>query len=134
MWFFQVVAINELAKQAGTKRVFPIVPTIPFSKYISKDDFLKFYSIKRGVTVLDEIRVDLPNDQWIYNLPEKSQIDSDFGSYELTTTFDGKQLKIIRKMTFYKGVYTKNLYESFKEFYQKIEKVENRKLVFNSKT
>ncbi len=126
--------VNGLAKQAGTKRVFPIVPTIPFSKYISKDDFLKFYSIKRGVTVLDEIRVDLPNDQWIYNLPEKSQIDSEFGSYELTTTFDGKQLKIIRKMTFYKGVYTKNLYESFKEFYQKIEKVENRKLVFNSKT
>lgn len=128
------IQVNGLAKQAGTKRVFPIVPTIPFSKYISKDDFLKFYSIKRGVTVTDEIRVDLPNDQWIYNLPESSKVTSEFGTYELSSTFDGKQLKITRKMVFLKGEYTKQRYEAFKEFYQKIEKLESRKLVFNSKT
>ncbi len=128
------IQVNGLAKPAGTKHVFPIVPAIPFYKYISKDDFMKFYSIKRGISVVDEILVDLPQDQWIYNLPETGQVDSDFGSYQLSTSFDGKQLKIVRKMTFYKGEYTKQLYDSFKEFYQKIEKLENRKLVFNSKT
>jgi Domain of Unknown Function with PDB structure (DUF3857) len=128
------IQVNGLAKPAGTKHVFPIVPAIPFNKYISKDDFMKFYSIKRGISVVDEILVDLPNDQWIYNLPETSHVDSDFGNYHLSTSFDGKQLKIVRKMTFYKGEYAKQLYDSFKEFYQKIEKIESRKLVFNSKT
>jgi hypothetical protein len=127
--------VNGLAKPAGNKLVFPIVPTIPFHMYLLKDDFLKFYSIKRGISVSDEVIVELPNNLWIYNLPEPTDINSDFGRYELYTSFDGKQLKVIRKITFFKGEYNKEKYESFRnDFFQKIEKAESRKLVFNSRT
>jgi hypothetical protein len=128
------IQVNGLAKVAGGKLVFPIVPTIPFSKYLLKDDFLKFYSIKRGLSVLDEVVVDIPDNRWIYNLPESTKISSEFGNYELRASFDGKQLKITRKMILFKGEYTKEKYDMFRSFYEKIEKAENKKLVFNSKT
>lgn len=126
--------INNLANLVGTKLILPMVPTTPFQKYIDKDDLMRFYSIKRGLTIVDEISIQLPQNYWIYKLPELSEINSDFGSYKLSYNFDGSQLKINRKLILLKGDYTKDSYEQFKVFYQKIEKIEGRKLILNSKT
>jgi hypothetical protein len=128
------LTINGLAKSVSDKLVLPIVPATPLQKYIDKDDLMKFYSIKRGITILDEIEVNLPQNYWIYNLPEPQHINSPYGSYKLSTEYDGSKLKITRTLILYKGDYTKSNYEEFKTFYQKLEKIEKNKLVLNSKT
>ena len=126
--------VKGLAKAAGDRLVMPIVPITPLQKYVDKDDLMKYYSIKRGVTVTDEIDVTLPQNFWIYNLPEKESITSPYGEYSLTTEFDGSKLKIKRSIILYKGDYTKSSYEAFRSFFLKMEKLEGRKLVLNSKT
>ena len=126
--------INGLARVVNGKFVFPIMPATPFHKYIEKDDLMKFYSVKRGLTVNDVIEVKLPLNYWIYDLPEPEALTSAYGSYKLATSFDGKTLTIKRTLVLYKGDYNKEDYEPFKRFFQSIEKLEKRKLVMNSKT
>jgi len=128
------VEVKGLAKMAGNKLVFPLVPATPFKRYVNGDDMMKYYEIKRGLTLQDEIEVEVPANFWIYSLPEKENIKSRFGSYSLETEFDGTKLKIKRTVVLYKGDYTEKNFEEFRAFYQQMDKLENRKLVFNSKT
>jgi hypothetical protein len=126
--------INGLAKQVNDKLVLSMVPAKPLNDYVDKDNLMKFYSIKRGITVMDEISVNLPQNYWIYNLPEPAYINSPYGSYRLATEVSGNKLIIKRTIQLYKGDYSKADYEAFKVFFQSLEKLEKRKLVLNSKT
>lgn len=128
------VEIKSLAKSVSGKLVLPLIPVRPFYKYIDFDDLQKFYSIKRGMTIADVIEVDLPDNFWIYNLPQSEKIDSPFGTYSLEVTVDDDKLKLKRTMVFYKGEFKKEGYDKFKSFFQAIEKTEKKKLVLNSKT
>ncbi len=126
--------VNALGKQAGTQMIFPNLPVTPLRNYISQDELKRFYSIKRGITLTDEIEVKLPADFWIAKLPENEKVVSRFGEYNVSNIFDGETLKVKRTIILYKGDYTKEEFDEFKAFYQKIEKIETRKLLFNSKT
>lgn len=95
---------------------------------------MRYYTIKRGMTVEDEIIVNVPRNLWIYSLPEKESVNSRFGSYSLETEFDDGVLKIKRSIVLYKGDYQQKEYEEFKAFLQQMERLESRKLVMNSKT
>lgn len=123
-----------LAKAAGTRLVLPGVPATPFKKFIDGDDLMRYASVRRGATVEDEIVVQMPQNYWIYSLPEKETIDSPFGTYSLSSEFDGDKLVIKRKLVLYKGDYTQKAFDDFKVFYQKLERIESRKLVLNAKT
>jgi hypothetical protein len=94
----------------------------------------KYCSIKRGMTLIDEIEVKMPDNFWISTLPQEERVTSRFGEYIVSNTFDGTKLKVKRIVIFYKGDYTKGDFDEFKTFYQNIEKIERRKLVLNSKT
>jgi len=126
--------IKGLAKVAGNRLVFPIMPGTPFKQFVQGDDLMKYYAVKRGLTIEDDIDVDLPQNYWIYSLPEKENIETRFGTYSLETTFDGSKLKIHRKIVLYKGDYVQKDFDDFKGFFQRVEKLETRKLVMNSKT
>jgi hypothetical protein len=126
--------INSLAKPAGNRLVFPGMPATPVKKFVDGDDMMKYASIRRGVTVEDNIEVTLPQNFWIYSLPEKESVKSPYGSYELSSEFDGSKLTIKRKLVLHKGDYTQKEWEKFKEFYQQLDRIESRKLVLNSKT
>lgn len=128
------IQVKGLAKLAGDKLILQAVPATPFKKFVDGDDMMKYYSIKRGISVNDEIEVELPKNYWIYSLPEKEEVNSRFGSYSVATTFDGERLKVRRSMVLYKGDYTKKEFEEFRAFFQKVDRLEARKLVLNSKT
>jgi hypothetical protein len=130
-----LIDIRGLAKIVGDKMVMPLMPVIPAKKYIDKDELLKYYSIRRGFSISDEIDVSLPDNFWIYNLPAPEKITSEFGTYEYRLETDGGRIKISRKFTIYKGDYTEgHRYDEFKKFFDSIEKFENKKIVLNSKT
>ncbi len=126
--------VKALGRLAGTRLVFPLMPALSLKKFVDGDDLMKYYSIKRGFTLEDEIVVDVPENFWIYSLPEKENIKSRFGSYALEVDFDGSKLRIKRKVVMYKGDYTQAAFDEFKTFFQQLERIESKKLVFNSKT
>jgi hypothetical protein len=128
------IEVNNLARPAGTKLIFPIIPTTPAAKYVERDDLMKFVSIRRGISIVDEMEITLPENFWISNLPAAEEINSPYGTYTLSTTFDGTTLKIKRSMTFFKGDYKKDKYDAFHVFFDKIVKLEGKKLILNSKT
>lgn len=112
----------------------PIVNVNPIEKHIDKDNVMKFYSIKRGFTLNDETLIKIPEKSWVYNKPEPIKLQTPYGSYESSIEMlDGKMV-IKRKVVIFKGEYTGENYAPFNEFFQKIERLENRKLVLNSKT
>lgn len=128
------IEAKGLAKLAGNRLVLPIMPTTPIKNFVDGDDLEKYYAIKRGMTIEDNIEVELPQNYWIYSLPEEGKVESRFGSYNLKTEFDGQKLKIHRKIILYKGDYVQKDFEEFRSFFQQMDKLESRKLVMNSKT
>jgi hypothetical protein len=128
------LVVNGLARQTGQRLIMGNVPIIPFDQFIRFDDLAAFCAIKRGMTVVDDVEIAMPEGFWIYNLPAPETITSSFGEYKLSTEFDGQILKIRRSFTLFKGDYTGDSYSRFKEFHQKVQKLESRKLVMNSKT
>lgn len=126
--------VNGLAKLVNERLVFPISPLKSINEYLDKDDLMKYYSIKRGVTVTDEVEVILPRNYWIFNLPDPIVVNSSFGNYRLSMEVAGNTLKIKRSFIIYRGDYNRDNYEPAKVFFQSLEKIEKRKLVLNSKT
>ncbi len=129
-----LIQVNGMGKRVGAKMVLPYTFTIPASKYVIKDEMMKYCAITRGIHVSDNVSVTLPKNYWAYQLPEPEVIDSKFGKYSLKMEFSGDKLIIKRDITLYKGDYKKAEYEGFQDFFGRIEKLENKKLVLNSKT
>ncbi len=128
------IRANNLIKRVGDRTVMPIVNVNPIEKHIEKDNVMKFYSIKRGFTLNDETLIKIPEQSWVYNKPEPIKLQTPFGSYESSIEMlDGKMV-IKRRVVIYKGEYTGESYAAFNDFFLKIERLENRKLVLNSKT
>lgn len=128
------LSVRGMARVAGEKLVLPNIPTIPLNDFFSFDDVSSYASIRRGMTVVDDIEIDLPEGVWIYNKPERDVVESKFGTYTVTTEIDGSKLRVRREFTLYKGEYTRGDFTEFREFHRKLERIENRKLVLNGKT
>lgn len=126
--------VNGHLKKVGDRMVLSAMFPNPLEKHIDKDEMMKYYSIKRGFTLEDEILINMPNTFWIYSKPEPVSIETKFGKYESLVEVNEGIIKLKRKVIIYKGEYTNESYNVFHEFYVKLEKLENRKLVLNSKT
>ncbi len=128
------IQIKGLAKSAGTRLVLPMIPTSHGKEFFDTDALMRYYSIKRGVTVEDDIIISVPKTMWVLSLPEKETITTRFGIYSQEAQYDNGILKVRRHLILYKGDYKEEEYEEFKKFHQQIERLESRKLVLNSKT
>jgi hypothetical protein len=126
--------VNGLVKKAGDRLILPLIFTNPLEKHIDKDELMKFYTIKRGFTLEDEIIIEMPKHFWISNKPEPVSINSKFGRYESQIELTDGSIKVKRKVVIFKGDYTNESFAEFHKFYQQLDRVENSKLVLNSKT
>ena len=106
----------------------------PVKSYLEADDYLKYASIPRGITVHDEVTLALKEGFHISKLPKDISMQSAYGTYDLTFTTDSEKLIIRRSIQFRKGRYTKNEYNSFKEFLDSIKKSDLQNIVLNLKT
>jgi transglutaminase-like putative cysteine protease len=91
-------------------------------------------SLKYGQTDLDTIRYHLPEGIYPEFLPEPVKVKSRFGEYEASFQVDAGSLVYIRRMRQNKGEYPADSYKELTEFYRNINKADNAKLVFMSKT
>ena len=85
-------------------------------------------------TDLDTIQYHLPEGIYPEFLPEKVLVKSPFGEYEAHYTLDQGQLLYVRKLKMNKGEFPAESYKEFTDFYKSINKADNTKIVFMSKT
>jgi len=85
-------------------------------------------------TDLDTIHYHLPEGIYPEFVPQPVVIQSRFGEYEVKYQLDEKGLTYIRRMRMRKGEFPAESYQELIDFYKNINKSDNTKLVFVSKT
>lgn len=129
------LVLKRFATVSG-KRIFLTPNLMNRSTYIPE----KLESRKTNVVVrmpfleLDTIRYHLPEGIYPEFLPEPTKFNSRFGEYEATCTVDQGNLIYIRKLKMNKGEFLPESYKEFSEFFKTINKADNTKIVFMSKT
>ncbi len=90
--------------------------------------------LRTGYTQLDTIIYTFPQNLYPEFVPQSAKIDSRFGEYEAKYEFHEGKLIYIRKMKVWKGTFPKEAYQEFVDFYKKMSKSDNTKVVFLNKT
>ena len=85
-------------------------------------------------TDIDSIAYDLPENLYPEFLPDPVKIESRFGSYESKFAIDQGKLVYTRRLTRKRGEHPPETYQEFIDFYKSINKADNVKIVFLSKT
>jgi transglutaminase-like putative cysteine protease len=82
----------------------------------------------------DTIRYHVPDEIYPEVLPQPVKISSRFGEYESTYTLDQGLIVYTRKLKINKGRFPANTYQEFVDFYKSVNRADNAKLVFLTKT
>jgi hypothetical protein len=90
--------------------------------------------IKAGYVHLDTIRYRLPEGIYPEFMPQPVKLNSRFGEYEATFTLDQDNLIYIRRLKVNKGEFPPESYNELVDFYRNLNKADNTKMVFLSKT
>ncbi|WP_346881052.1 DUF3857 domain-containing protein [uncultured Algibacter sp.] len=86
--------------------------------------------IKRGFKDIDEIEISLPKDYKLEGLPAKSNIESKFGNYSFEINVKDKNTLVYKREFVIKdGAFPKEDYNAFRDFYKKVSKLDNTKVV-----
>lgn len=83
---------------------------------------------------VDTIRYTLPEDVYPEFMPEQFVIKSKFGEYQSSFKVDRGSLIYIRRLQMNKGTYPPESYQELIDFYKNMNKADNLKMVFVSKT
>lgn len=89
---------------------------------------------RMGYTDLDTVRYKIPESIYPEFLPKPIHIESQFGSYDASFSLDEEGLVYIRKMVMKKGEYLPSSYSELVDFYKNVNKADQTKIVFLTKT
>jgi hypothetical protein len=92
------------------------------------------FFLKSTYTHFDTINYKLPEGIYPEFLPEPVKLMSRFGEYESSVKVDQGNLVYIRRIKMNKGQYPANTYQEMVDFFKGINKADNMKMVFMSKT
>lgn len=129
------LTLNRLASVSG-KRLFLTPNLMNRSTFIPEKIEQRKTSIHRkmGYTDLDTIRYEVPDNLYPEFLPTSINIESPFGTYDATFTVDKDGLLYVRKVVMKQGEFPADSYGQLIEFYKSINKADNTKIVFLTKT
>lgn len=127
--------LKRLATPSG-KRLFVTPNLMNRSTFIpEKVDDRKTNIFRRmGYTDIDTIRYRMPDGIYPEFLPEPTNFKSVFGEYYSSVQIDRGDILYIRKIKVYRGEFPAKAYNELIEFYKAINKSDNTKLVFLTKT
>lgn len=91
------------------------------------------FEVERGFTDVDEYEIEIPNTFEVEAMIEPVSIKNKFGEYVVSVDKEGEKLIYKRKFILNKGSYLKEEYKEFREFWLKIIKHDNSKIVLKSK-
>jgi len=88
------------------------------------------FQISRGFYDVDEYEINLPEGFQIESIPENFKVSDIFGEYEQTIEKKSDHKVVYRRILLLKaGKYSKDKYEGFRKFREKIARSENKKIV-----
>jgi hypothetical protein len=90
--------------------------------------------LRRPFIDLDTIKYHLPEGIYPEFLPEPTKVTSRFGEYEVKCTMEQGKLIYVRRLKINKGEFPPETYTELTEFFKTINKNDNMKIVFMSKT
>jgi hypothetical protein len=134
-----VVSLDLNLKRYSTisgKRIFFTPNLMNKSSFIPEkvDGRKTNFFLKSTYTHLDTINYKLPEGIYPEFLPEPVKLTSRFGEYEASVKVDQGNLVYIRRVKMNKGQYPANTYQEMVDFFKGINKADNMKMVFMSKT
>ena len=129
------IRIPNYASKAGNRLLFQ--PNV-FNKTTEtppryKNRKLPFV-IERGFTDVDTYQIKFSNALHVEAMKEPISIQNKFGSYILSITTTNNVITYKRELIINKGTYSKEEYQTFRDFCLSIKKHDNSKIVFNSKS
>lgn len=129
------LSLKRLATVSG-KRLFVTPNLMNRSTFIPEkvDDRTTNIFRKMAYTDIDTIRYHMPEGIYPEFLPEPTQLKSVFGEYSSSVQIDRGDVLYVRKMKIYKGEFPAKSYNELIDFYKAINKSDNVKLVFLTKT
>jgi len=100
-----------------------------------RDDQREFdISIKLGYIDSDSLVFEIPETFRPEYLPEETKIESEFGSYEASFTYENGRLTYVRKILIQDGTFDKEKYNAFRDFRKSIVRADKMKIAFLKKT
>lgn len=86
---------------------------------------------RRGYVDIDTVRISIPESMRLEFPGEDVAINSDFGDYYNTFSFDPETntLTYVRKMVYKEGVFEPEKYEAYRSFYRDVIRIDKSKLV-----
>ncbi|MBX2899000.1 MAG: DUF3857 domain-containing transglutaminase family protein [Cyclobacteriaceae bacterium] len=129
------LALNRLATVSG-KRLFIVPNLMNRSNYIPEKSEQRKHNVVRRVafTDVDSIVYKIPEEIYPEFVPEGIKHQSRFGEYECQYKLDQGSLIYIRKLKMKAGEFPPESYPELVEFYRNINKADNVKIVFVTKT
>ncbi len=127
--------LKKLAAVSG-KRLFLTPNLMNRSTFIPEKTAVRNNSIvlRLGFVDTDSIEFLVPEQLYPEFLPKPVTLTSRFGEYESSIKLENGKLTYFRRLKINKGEYPAAAYNEFTEFYKNINKADNAKLVFLSKT
>jgi hypothetical protein len=127
--------LNKLANVSG-KRLFLTPNLLNRNSYIPEPVEKRKTNVvrKMAYTDYDTIRYRLPDNLYAEFVPQDVQIHSRFGEYEASFKVEEGYLIYIRKLKMNKGIFPPDSYSELIGFFRNINKADNTKMVFASKT
>jgi transglutaminase-like putative cysteine protease len=129
------LVLNRFASVSG-KRIFLTPNLMNRSTYIPE----KLESRKTNVVLrtpyidIDTIRYQIPEEIYPEFLPEPVKFSSRFGDYEASFKIDQGSLLYVRRVKMKKGEFPAESYTELIDFYKNMNKADNTKIVFVTKT
>jgi len=129
------LSLRRFATVSG-KRIFLTPNLMNRSTFVpEKVEARKTNVVRRmAYTDIDTIRYQLPEGIYPEFMPQPVKLKSRFGEYEANFTLDQGNLLYIRKVKMNKGEFPPESYDELIEFYRNLNKADNTKMVFLSKT
>jgi len=129
------LTLNRLASVSG-KRIFITPNLMNRSTFIppKNENRKNPIVLKRSYVDVDSIMYYVPEEIYPEFIPPAVKIDSRFGEYESSITFSQGKLLYVRRLKVKPGEFPASSYGEFVDFYKNLNKADNAKLVFLSKT
>lgn len=129
------LALSRLASVSG-KRLFLTPNLMNRSTFIPEKVENRKNNVfrKLAYTDYDTIRFEVPESIYPEFLPKAIHIESVFGSYDASYTLDEHGLLYVRKMVMKRGEFPAATYNQLIDFYKSVNKADNTKIVFLTKT
>ncbi|WP_312992601.1 DUF3857 domain-containing protein [Chryseobacterium flavum] len=120
---------NNYSKKAGNSLMFRAVPIYNNTIYKTDESRELPFEIRQSFEDEYEINFTLPKGYKIDELPEDSNLQSEFGYYTLNFAKNGDEIKVKRKIQVNKGAYPKEKYNEYVGFRKKIINIDNSKIL-----